>query len=120
MTHSRSLALQTPDGKYVAAAGDEDGKFLVVSSAAAASATLYAGTLAATTSAAALASSQAVKEVLIQNPPDAAANILIGNASAQPIVLEPGDAATIEVANLATVYVKTASGSITVNYLGRS
>lgn len=84
------------------------------------SATLYAGTLTTSTSAAALASSQSVREVLVQNDPDNSANVLIGNSSAQTIKLRPGQSVVIPVANLATVYAKSVSGTPVINYLGRS
>ena len=84
------------------------------------SATLYAGTLTTSTSAAALAASQAVREVLVQNDPDNSADVLIGTSSAQTIQLRPGQSIVIPVANLATVYAKSVSGTPTINYLGRS
>lgn len=103
------------------------GKFLVGSQTHAASlattnasATLYAGTLTTSTTAAALASTQAVREVLVQNDPDNSADVLIGNSSAQPIQLKPGQSIVIPVADLATVYAKSGSGAPVVNYLGRS
>ena len=85
-----------------------------------ASATLYAGTLTTSTTAAALASTQAIREVLIQNDPDNSADVLVGNSSAQPIQLKPGQSMVIPVADLATVYAKSISGAPVVNYLGRS
>lgn len=85
-----------------------------------ASATLYAGTLVTSTVAAALAASQAVREVIVQNDPDSAVDILVGSATAQPIQLKPGWSLTILVANLATVYAKSVSGTPVLNYLGRS
>ena len=103
------------------------GKFLVGSQLHAAalattnaSATLYAGTLTTSTTAAALASTQAIREVLIQNDPDNSADVLVGNSSAQPIQLKPGQSMVIPVADLATVYAKSISGAPVVNYLGRS
>lgn len=84
------------------------------------SSTLYAGTLTTSTSAAALAASQAVREVLVQNDPDNSADVLIGTSSAQTIQLRPGQSIVIPVANLATVYAKSVSGTPTINYLGRS
>lgn len=82
--------------------------------------TLYAGTLTTSTTAAALASTQAIREVLIQNDPDNSADVLVGNSSAQPIQLKPGQSMVIPVADLATVYAKSISGAPVVNYLGRS
>lgn len=103
------------------------GKFLVGSQLHAsalattnASDTLYAGTLTTSTTAAALASTQAIREVLIQNDPDNSADVLVGNSSAQPIQLKPGQSMVIPVADLATVYAKSISGAPVVNYLGRS
>ena len=81
---------------------------------------LYAGTNALTTSAEALAASQAVTEVLVQADAANTTNVLIGNSGGQYIQLGAGGAIVIPVANLATVYVKMASGTGTVNYLGRS
>lgn len=90
------------------------------SGSASASAALYAGTLATSTIAAAIASSQAVSEVLVQNDPDNTVDLFIGNASAQPIQLKPGDSLSLSVTNLAIVFAKAASGTPTLNYLGRS
>jgi hypothetical protein len=81
---------------------------------------LYAGTLATSGSAAALATTQAVREVVVQNDPDNTADVLIGNSTSQTIQLKPGWSITIPVADLATVYAKSVSGTPVVNYLGRS
>jgi len=88
--------------------------------AAPGSATIYDGTLAATTTAAALGASQAWREVLIQSDPDNTANVFVGNATSQSIKLLPGGSVTIPAANRNLVYAKAASGTQTVNYLGRS
>lgn len=101
------LLVDNGNGTYSIGTGDSSG-------------TLYAGTLSTTTSAAALASTQAVREVLVQNDPDNSADVLVGNSSAQTIQLKPGQSMVIPVADLATVYVKSVSGTPTVNYLGRS
>lgn len=82
--------------------------------------TLYDGTKALTTVAAAIAASQAVREVLIQNDPDNTIDIFVGNATSQSIQLKPGQSIVIPVSNLATVFAKSASGTPTLNYLGRS
>jgi hypothetical protein len=81
--------------------------------------TLYAGTLVATSSAAPLAVAQAIVEVLVQSDPENTVDLLVGSEGAQPIQLRPGDALTLPVADLATIYVKTSSGSATANYLAR-
>lgn len=83
------------------------------------SGTLSAGTLAATTTAAALAASTAIVEVLVQNDPASAVNVLCGSAGSQTIVLKPGDGLSLHVNNLNVVFCKSASATATVNYLGR-
>lgn len=84
------------------------------------STTLYAGTVALTSgSAVAIAASQAVSEVIVQNDPDNTVDILIGNASSQPIQLKPGQSMTIPISNLSSVYAKSVSGTPTLSYLGR-
>lgn len=85
-----------------------------------ASATLVPGTAALTTSAAAISTSATVQEVLVQSDPANSADVLVGDSSAQPIRLRPGQSLVIPVANLATVYAKAATGTATLNYLGRS
>lgn len=92
-----------------------------VTPASGASATLFDGSQATSTTAAALngAVSQAVSEVIVQNR-DAAINLLVGNVTSQSIALVPGAAVVIPVADLASVFVKSASGTPTVAWLGRS
>lgn len=82
-------------------------------------ATLRDGTLVLSTTAAALSSSTALKKgVLIQNPSTNTINAIVGNATSQNTVLEPGREIFIEIDNLNAVYVKSASGTPTINYLG--
>lgn len=92
-----------------------------VTPAAGASATLYDGSQATSTTAAALngAVSQTVSEVIVQNR-DTVINLLVGNATSQSISLVPGAFAVIPVDNLNKVFVKSASGTPTVAWLGRS
>lgn len=81
-------------------------------------AAIYSGTKALSTTGAALASTQAIKRgVLIQNPATNTINALVGNSGSQDVVLEPGREMFIEVADIATVYVKSASGTPTINYI---
>lgn len=83
------------------------------------SAAIVAGTLSATTSAAALASSTAISKVAIQNRYDNTVDILCGNASAQPILLRPGEGMSLDINNLNLAFCKTASGTATVAYVAR-
>jgi hypothetical protein len=81
---------------------------------------LFPGTKSLTTTAAAISTSQAVSEVIVQNDPDNTVDILIGDSTAQVIQLAPRDSIVIPVADLATLYAKTVSGTATLNFLGRS
>ena len=82
-------------------------------------AAVIAGTLATSTVAAVLAATQALRRgVLIQNPATNTINVLIGDASSQPIVLEAGREIFLEIDDLAEVYVKSASGTPTINFIG--
>jgi hypothetical protein len=81
--------------------------------------TLLGGTLAVTTVAAALVEvSTPVQNVLIQNDIASANDVYIGNATSQPIVLQPGNDITVEIDNLTKIFVKVLTGSGTINYLG--
>lgn len=91
----------------------------VDSGGAGASATLTAGTLTTSTTAAALAATLAVTEIMVQNDPDNTIDVFVGNATAQPLQLSPGDSLVLAVNDLAKVYVKSASGTPLVNYLAR-
>ena len=79
--------------------------------------TPFAGTLAATTTAQVLGS-QVCSEVVIQNDPDNAVDILIGTATSQPIQLTPGQPIVVRMANLNLIYIKTVSSTATVGYWG--
>ncbi len=81
---------------------------------------LLAGTQSATTVAAALNSGTAAgcRQVLVQADPDNTVSVFVGNATTQPLELVPGDAATIGISDVAKVFVKTASSTATVNWLG--
>lgn len=80
---------------------------------------LTSGTQSATTSAGALNSGTSLTCIglLVTNDPASAVNVLIGNSAAQSYPLEPGDSAAIAIDNVNKVYVKTASGTATVNWI---
>jgi hypothetical protein len=61
----------------------------------------------------------AIRELILQADPGNTDNILIGNATAQVIVLEPGDDFTIALENPAECSHKAASGNQRLNFLGR-
>ena len=76
------------------------------------------GTLVATTTAAPLSTTtNAIQDVLIQNDPVNTVNVLVGNATIQNIKLVPGASASIEIDNVTKIFVKTESGTATVNYM---
>ena len=80
---------------------------------------LTAGTNTTSVTAESLATSQTVDEVTVQNDPDNTVDILVGNSTAQPIQLAPGQSVSVMVDNIATVYIKSVSGTPVVNYLAR-
>ena len=80
-------------------------------------ATLLAGTKTAGAAASALASSTACKKVTLQIASDGG-NVLVGNATAQPILLFPTQSIVIDIDDLAKVFVKRVTVDTTVNYLG--
>lgn len=82
--------------------------------------TLYAGTVSVGTTASALAASQDITKVVVQNDPISTNDLLVGNATVQPIKLVPGASIEIEVNDLSKVYVKAATGTVTANYLAGS
>lgn len=84
------------------------------------SSALYAGTAGLTTAAAAIAGSQAISEVLLQSDPNNTVDILVGTSGTQAIRLRPGQSLVIPVNNLALIFAKAATGTATLNYLGRS
>ena len=59
----------------------------------------------------------AIHEVLIQNDPAGGANMLVGNATSQYIVLTPGQAISLPVVSLTLVWVKMATATGTANWL---
>jgi len=82
---------------------------------------LYAGekTGITVTAVAISTTSENIREAIIQADPSNTTNVLIGNVSAQEVVLTPGQAINIPIISLSLVYVKMASGIGIVNYLAR-
>ena len=78
--------------------------------------TLLAGTKTAGSTAEALAASTACRKVILQIA-TGGGSVYVGNASAQPILLVATQSIEIEIANLATVYVKRATVDAVVNYI---
>ncbi len=78
------------------------------------------GTIGASTNALSVSEANVwCNEVLVQNHPDSAARILLGNADEQLIVMEAGDSITLPVDNVNSIYVATTASTATVNYLSR-
>ena len=82
---------------------------------------LFAGEKTGVTTAAVQISttSNNIREALIQSDPSNTTNMLIGNSTDQEVVLTPGQSVTIPIISLSLVWVKMASGTGTVNWLGR-
>jgi hypothetical protein len=81
---------------------------------------LVAGTTALTISAAPVSTAtHAIREVLVQADPSNSTNVLVGNSSAQPMVLTPGQAITVPVISLSLIWAKMASGEGSLNWFGR-
>jgi hypothetical protein len=74
------------------------------------------GQLTATSTPASLGN-QACTSVLVQNDQASANNLLVGDSSHQFINLAAGQALTIPCSNINEVYVATASGNATCNFL---
>lgn len=73
-----------------------------------------------TTTAGAVSTTEASgREFLVQSDPANTTNVLVGNDTAQNVVLTPGQSINIPVLNLSRIFVKMASGTGTVNWLGR-
>ncbi len=79
---------------------------------------LRSGTLTATTTPQALASRhEHIMEVIVQNDPDSSNAVFVGDTRYQHYQLAAGSNVTVKVNDLSIVYVKTASGTATVNWL---
>lgn len=55
--------------------------------------------------------------VVIQNDPGSAVNILFGGPDAQTMVLEPGASMSLNIKNTNRLWVRSASGTPTLNYM---
>lgn len=60
-----------------------------------------------------------ISQVLVQADPDNTADVFIGDSTSQTIQLKAQDGITLLVNNLNQVYVKSASGTQTVNWVTR-
>lgn len=80
---------------------------------------LYAGDGTASDTAAPLAEAQDVHEVQVQCKTDSPESLYVGNESAQPIELIPGDAWAGRISDLELLYVWSAAGTATFGYLAR-
>ena len=76
------------------------------------------GTLTATAAGVALATvNTPILEVLVQNDPDSGEAVFVGDRRRQTFQLSAGASVTIPVNDLSTVYVSSAGGTATVNWL---
>lgn len=70
-----------------------------------------------TTTAARLHASQSCRQVLVQNDPANAGNLLVGSVDAQHVIVKPSQSITINITAVSEVYVKMSTGTGTVNWL---
>ena len=82
---------------------------------------LYAGETTGITTTAVQVSTTTnnIRECLIQADTTNTTNVLIGNSTAQEVILTPGQSITIPIISLSLVYVKMASGTGIVNWIAR-
>jgi hypothetical protein len=76
---------------------------------------LYNGTQTATATTAALAT-QACVYCEVQNDPNSAQDLYVGGVGSQPWHLPPGGSKSFLVSNVNMIYVKTLTGTATVNW----
>lgn len=86
------------------------------------SASLFAGVQTGTVTPAALNNGVSIpcREVLIQNQPINAINVLVGIQALRPIHLVPGDIVTIPIDDVSKVWIATPSGTSITGFLGRT
>lgn len=85
------------------------------------SSTIYCASSSLTTAAVAIGSPvQNLTELVIQAHPDNTANVLIGSSTTQAYVLQPGGEFNCPIRNPSLIYAKMASGTGTLNLIGRS
>lgn len=58
--------------------------------------------------------------VVLQNDPDSAADMAVGNATNQYFILEPGKSLSLTIEECTKLYVKSAGANITLNVLALS
>src|SRR5438067_3476905 len=77
------------------------------------------GTQTATTTAAALngGTAKACSCVVLQNDPDNSVDLFVGDAASQPVQVKPGGSVALPVDDASKVFVKSASGTATVNWM---
>jgi len=79
---------------------------------------LRSGTITATTTAQPLSTNNLpIMQVIVQNDPDGQTAVFVGDRRFQHYQLNGGDNVTIPVCDLSLVYVRTAAGTATVNWL---
>ena len=116
-TNARTISTDTTGALNLAAGTNSIGGVTQTPSTA-----LYDGQASVTTTAAAIASSQAITEVLLTADPGNAngSYVYVGNATSQNTPLAPGQSMTLSVSNLDLIYAKASSGTLALDYLGRS
>ena len=72
---------------------------------------------AVTTTAAALAASEHCQSIGIQADPDNASDVFIGDSVAQDMQLTAGSSISLDIRDPSTIFVKSASGTMIINYL---
>lgn len=81
---------------------------------------LTAGTTALSTTAVQVSTTTPqTQEVILQNDPDNAVDIFIGDSTSQPMQIAPGQSLTLHISGLDQLYAKSASGTPTLNWLAR-
>jgi hypothetical protein len=83
------------------------------------SGTVTSTSFSATTTADEVGSSLTITKILVQNRKDNTENVLCGSSASQDILLEPGDALSMDVNNRNLIYCKTVSGTATIGVITR-
>ncbi len=77
---------------------------------------IFLATAVTATTTAGPISSTLCNSAILQNG-DATNNLLIGDATSQPFVVTPGNSLSVEVYNLAEIYLKSSSATVVANIL---
>lgn len=72
---------------------------------------------AVTTTAAALAASEYCQSIGVQADPDNAVDVFIGDSVAQDIQLTAGSSISLDIRDPSLLFVKSASGTMIINYM---